>query len=558
MPKKKRESQTPQITRSTTPRAGAAGTRTRPLSFEPPSRFNNPVALTSREGWLFVADRGGKSVRKVLVKTGETSTLVKFASVSPVGISILPGASPEDSLLTVTDSTSCRIVTVTIPRSCDGVALSGKRIDKGGVCGGADLCLDCAGVPNGDAVKDRCGECGGDGSSCREAPAQGGRMPIDDVVMGVGRQAKRAVGVEAVPVDGRGKRGDDDDDDDDDNEKEEQEERKRKDDHDDDGDDDDDKKKRKDDHDDDDDDEDKKRKDDDRDDDHDDDHDDDDDDERGKVMGKVSPPASASYPVGVRVDTMIGRDSECAKSRTSDSDPPHDEELTGPMGVVLGHNDHIYIADSGANLIRRVGDGHIKLFAGTGKRGSQDGPGGEATFDKPSGMAVGQNGALLVADSGSGLIRTVSQEGVVGTIRVEGVQLVSPRGVTASRDGTIYVTDAASGKVVKISPSGKAAVAGPEGEALGRPRGVAVDSKGGLIVADLDGRFVACLPPVLPPANAPSCAWMSGQFVPVSPRSLTSKHETIPVLYLDDINRSLHPYFGCASIHLAEPLAAGC
>ena len=433
-------------------------------------------------------------MRKVHVKTGETTTLVKFASVSPVGISILPGASPEDSLLTVTDSTSCRIVTVTIPRSCDGVALSGKRLDKCGVCGGSDECLDCAGVPNGDAVKDRCGECGGDGSSCREAPAQGGRMPIDDVVMGVGRQAKRAVGAEAAPMNGRGKRGDDDDDDDDDdNEKEGEEERKHKDDHDDDNNDNDN-----------DNDDDKKRKDDD----HDDDNNNNNDDERGKVMGRVSSPASVSYPSGVRVDTMIGRDSECAKSRTSDSDPPHDEELSGPMGVVLGHNDHMYIADSGANLIRRVGDGHIKMFAGTGKRGRQDGPGGEATFDKPSGMAVGMNGALLVADSGSGLIRSVSQEGVVGTIRVEGIKLVSPRGITASRDGTIYVTDAASGQVVKISQGGKASVAGPEGERLGRPRGLAVDSKGGLIVADLDGRLVPCLPTVLPPADAHSCVCM--------------------------------------------------
>lgn len=48
----------------------------------------------------------------------------------------------------------------------------------------------------------------------------------------------------------------------------------------------------------------------------------------------------------------IRRDSDCAKPRASDSDPPDDDELSGPMGVALGSKGHIYIADSGANVIR--------------------------------------------------------------------------------------------------------------------------------------------------------------------------------------------------------------
>lgn len=44
----------------------------------------------------------------------------------------------------------------------------------------------------------------------------------------------------------------------------------------------------------------------------------------------------------------------------------------------------------------------MRLFAGTGRKGKKDGPGGEAEFSTPTGLAAGKNGALLVADAGSG------------------------------------------------------------------------------------------------------------------------------------------------------------
>ena len=41
-------------------------------------------------------------------------------------------------------------------------------MDECNVCGGNDECLDCLGVPNGNAVWDICGVCNGDGETCRE------------------------------------------------------------------------------------------------------------------------------------------------------------------------------------------------------------------------------------------------------------------------------------------------------------------------------------------------------------------------------------------------------
>jgi len=52
---------------------------------------------------------------------------------------------------------------------CNGVPhVEGGRaqFDMCGVCGGADECVGCDGIPFSDAVYDSCGVCGGDDSSC--------------------------------------------------------------------------------------------------------------------------------------------------------------------------------------------------------------------------------------------------------------------------------------------------------------------------------------------------------------------------------------------------------
>ncbi len=41
-------------------------------------------------------------------------------------------------------------------------------VDACGVCNGSSACLDCAGIPNGTTEVDCCGICGGDGTACKE------------------------------------------------------------------------------------------------------------------------------------------------------------------------------------------------------------------------------------------------------------------------------------------------------------------------------------------------------------------------------------------------------
>ncbi len=83
---------------------------------------------------------------------------------------------------------------------------------------------------------------------------------------------------------------------------------------------------------------------------------------------------------------------------------------------------------------------NIALFAGSGMRGSQDGPPGTARFDDPRGLAIDLAGNLYVADRGNRSIRKVDPQGNVTTLSGAGT-FRGPDGVAVDRNGTVYVAD---------------------------------------------------------------------------------------------------------------------
>ena len=73
----------------------------------------------------------------------------------------------------------------------------------------------------------------------------------------------------------------------------------------------------------------------------------------------------------------------------------------------------VLVCDSGHNRIRLLGaDGSVSIFAGTGRKGMQDGPAHAASFDSPSGVCVMADGSVLVADTGNHCIRSITGGGV--------------------------------------------------------------------------------------------------------------------------------------------------
>ena len=82
---------------------------------------------------------------------------------------------------------------------CMGVPDGEAKVDLCGMCGGDNSsCKDCQGVPNGGAVIDACGVCGGDNSSCTgcdSIPNSGKALDACDVCGGDDSSCKDCMGV---------------------------------------------------------------------------------------------------------------------------------------------------------------------------------------------------------------------------------------------------------------------------------------------------------------------------------------------------------------------------
>ncbi len=117
------------------------------------------------------------------------------------------------------------------------------------------------------------------------------------------------------------------------------------------------------------------------------------------------------------IATIAGDGSACAVPTTpcGDGGPPTTGKLTGPLGVSVS-GDVVYVADSGANKIRRISR-TISTIAGTGELCSQPpacGDGGAATaatLSGPAAVAIDGVGDLFVADSANNLVRWLSGPG---------------------------------------------------------------------------------------------------------------------------------------------------
>jgi hypothetical protein len=95
-----------------------------------------------------------------------------------------------------------------------------------------------------------------------------------------------------------------------------------------------------------------------------------------------------------------------------------------PAGLAVGSRGEIYIADSGAQRVRVLtADSTVTTLAGSGsydertlsvRGGYRDGRAAMSQFDGPLGVAIGGDGSVYVADSGNHCIRRI-KDGVVST-----------------------------------------------------------------------------------------------------------------------------------------------
>jgi RHS repeat-associated protein len=175
-------------------------------------------------------------------------------------------------------------------------------------------------------------------------------------------------------------------------------------------------------------------------------------------------------PAGI-ITTVAGTGRPCspATAPCGDGGPAIQAQFQSSRGIAMGLDGSLYIADSDTARIHRVGpDGIITTVAGNGTFGSSGdgGPATQAQLFFPVGVAVGPDGSLYIAERGS-RIRRVGPNGIITTVAGTGVagfsgdggpasqaQLNDPWAVAVGPDGSLYIADMQARRVRRVGPNG--------------------------------------------------------------------------------------------------------
>jgi class 3 adenylate cyclase/sugar lactone lactonase YvrE len=188
--------------------------------------------------------------------------------------------------------------------------------------------------------------------------------------------------------------------------------------------------------------------------------------------------------------------------------------------VAIDQSGVVYITDTLNQRIRKVSNGVITTFAGSGPlTGGFAGDGGLATsarLNSPRGVAVDARGNVYIADTENNRIRRVEASGVITTFAGTGdpgflgdggpaasAQLSAPQGLALDSDGDLFIADTTNNRIRKVDPGGRISTVAGSGEAgfsgdggpataakLNLPVAVAVSSTAILYVVDTENNRV--------------------------------------------------------------------
>jgi uncharacterized protein (TIGR03437 family) len=197
-------------------------------------------------------------------------------------------------------------------------------------------------------------------------------------------------------------------------------------------------------------------------------------------------------------------------------------ELQAPDQTALDAAGNLYIADSGNHRIRKVTQGMISTYAGTGSPGfaGDGGQAASATLNLPRGVAVDAAGNLFIADTNNNCIRKVTPGGLISTVAGAGAFPLSfPRSVMVGFDQNLYIADTGNQRILRLTPAGDLATiagtgaagfGGDGGDSLSaqftNPVALAMDAAGNLYVADFDNNRIRKLTPSTTAIAAPIIA----------------------------------------------------
>jgi DNA-binding beta-propeller fold protein YncE len=194
-----------------------------------------------------------------------------------------------------------------------------------------------------------------------------------------------------------------------------------------------------------------------------------------------------------------------------------DRDLREPFGVAFDRAGHTYIVEMGGHRISVIDpDGRQRVFAGTGEAGlsGDDGPAGRAQFNGPHHIVVGPDEHLYVADTGNRCVRRINlRTGIVSRVAGTGEKGFAGDGgpalgamfggiyAIAFHERTLYICDLdnrriravnlRTGIVSTVAGNGEKGVPADDADArtqpLVDPRAIAFDSKGNLYICERNG-----------------------------------------------------------------------
>lgn len=155
-------------------------------------------------------------------------------------------------------------------------------------------------------------------------------------------------------------------------------------------------------------------------------------------------------------------------SYTGDGGPANKATLDGPVGVAVDPAGDLYISDQGNNVIRKVTNGTISTFAGTGVFGyfGDGGPATKAEFGLPASIGLDAAGNLYIPDVNNSRIRVVLTNGNIESVAGTGAESYGgdggpavdaainvPRSVSVAPNGDVYIGDFGNNRVRRLTQS---------------------------------------------------------------------------------------------------------
>lgn len=167
----------------------------------------------------------------------------------------------------------------------------------------------------------------------------------------------------------------------------------------------------------------------------------------------------------------------------------------GPIGIAVGADDSLYVADSENYRIRKVDpSGNVTTLAGS-TYGNADGTGSNAQFRRTYDVAVDSTGNVLVCDPNNTRICKVTPQGVVSTVATG---TLYPVAMAIDSNDNLFVCqnslNSTCKQILKVTPAGEASVfaggvadyADGTGTAarFSSPNFITIDSSNNLYVVD--------------------------------------------------------------------------